>query len=71
MGSADGGPVRCYSSAEKRTGKESLSDALAVFCPKGAADQSGLRSGYVAAAKLRGCYMAVDRSGLRSGYPTV
>ena len=52
-------------------GKESLSDALAVFCPKGAADQSGMRSGYVAAAKLRGCYVAVDRCGLRSGYPTV
>jgi hypothetical protein len=70
MGSADGGPVRC-ALLLRRAGKESLSDALAVFCPKGAADQSGLRSGYVAAAKLRGCYVAVDRSGLRSGYPTV
>ena len=59
------------SSAEKSWEKESSSDALAVFCPKGAADRSGLRSGYVAAAKLRGCYVAADRSGLRSGYPTV
>jgi len=49
MGSADGGPVRCALLLRRARKRESLSDALAVFCPKGAADRSGLRSGYVAA----------------------